>query len=52
MRQQSRQPGRRPVGRIKGYSFETTTQKREQNNSFKPKRTKGKRQPAREKYQG
>jgi hypothetical protein len=49
MRQQLRQPDRRPVGLIKDYSHEISTQKRELDNSFKPNRIKGKRQPTREK---
>jgi hypothetical protein len=49
MRQQSRQPNGRPEGRIKGYSRETATQKRELDNSSKPNWIKGKRKPAREK---
>ncbi len=41
MKQQSRQPDRRPVGQIKGYSHGIFTQKRELDNSSKPNWIKG-----------
>jgi hypothetical protein len=49
MRQQSRQPDGKPVGQIKGYSHETSIQKKKLDNSSKPNQIKGKRQSAREK---
>jgi hypothetical protein len=52
MNQQSKQPARRPVGWLKGYSHKTSTQKRELENSSKPNRIKGILQRTREKYHG
>jgi hypothetical protein len=45
MRQQLRQPDRRPVGQTKGYSHETSTQKRELDNSSKPNRIRANGSP-------
>jgi hypothetical protein len=49
MREQSRRPDGRQVGRIKVYPHKTSSQKRELDNSSELHRIKGRRQPAREK---